>query len=212
MLRPNRPDRANRPDQPNRTNRTNRTGPLHRPIIAASVAAAAIVLGACGSSYQASSSTSAVAAAGGASTTTASGRGADYGTAPSTSAGPATTVGASTGAAAATVAIGTTSTLVDGNGFTLYLFTKDAGTTSACSGGCAKAWPPLTVTGSAVAGAGLDASKLGTTTRADGTTQVTYNGHPLYRFATDTAPGQANGQGSGGVWFVVSPAGDKVVA
>jgi predicted lipoprotein with Yx(FWY)xxD motif len=93
---------------------------------------------------------------------------------------------------------------------TLYLLATDPSGTSTCSGGCANNWPPLTVTGGAAAGAGVDSSLLGTTTRADGSTQVTYNGHPLYYFRGDSAPGDQNGQGSGGVWFVVSAAGEAV--
>jgi predicted lipoprotein with Yx(FWY)xxD motif len=99
---------------------------------------------------------------------------------------------------------------VDANGMTLYLFTKDSAGTSNCSGGCASNWPPLTVTGQPVAGTGVNASLLGTTARADGSTQVTYNGHPLYYYKADHAPGDENGQGVGGVWYVVSASGDAV--
>ncbi|HZT14474.1 MAG TPA: hypothetical protein VFA19_00875 [Gaiellaceae bacterium] len=115
--------------------------------------------------------------------------------------------------AAATVAVGSTSlgsVLVDATGRTLYLFTPDSGGTSTCYGQCATTWPPLTVTGTPVAGTGVDASLLGTTTRTDGSVQVTYAGHPLYSFAKDSAPGQTNGEGFGGVWFAVSPSGAKV--
>ncbi len=111
---------------------------------------------------------------------------------------------------AATLAVGPGSFLVDGNGMTLYLFTKDSAGTSNCSGGCASNWPPLTVTGQPVAGAGVNASLLGTTARADGSVQVTYNGHPLYYYKADHAPGDENGQGAGGVWYVVSATGDAV--
>ena len=103
--------------------------------------------------------------------------------------------------------------LVDGAGRTLYLFEADTGTASTCAGACASAWPPLTSTGSPIAGAGVSASKLGTTKRSDGTTGVTYNGHPLYRFAGDTAPGQTTGQGSDGFgaeWYVLSGAGNAI--
>ncbi len=102
--------------------------------------------------------------------------------------------------------------LVDDKGMTLYLFTKDTPNTSNCYDKCAKSWPPLLTSGKAVSGDGVDASKLGTTTRKDGTTQVTYNGWPLYYFAKDKAAGDVNGQDVGGVWFVISPAGDKVEA
>ena len=78
--------------------------------------------------------------------------------------------------------------LVDSTGRTLYLFKADVRTSSACSGACATAWPPLLADGKPTAGTGLTASKLGTTTRSDGTRQVTYNGHPLYLFIKDQSP------------------------
>ena len=100
--------------------------------------------------------------------------------------------------------------LVDGKGMTLYLFTKDTPNTTVCYDKCATAWPPLLTTGSPVAGEGVDASLLGTTDRTDGTVQVTYNGWPLYYYEKDKAPGDVVGQDVGGVWYVVSAAGDKV--
>lgn len=102
--------------------------------------------------------------------------------------------------------------LVDGEGRTLYLFTNDTQNsgTSACSGDCLAKWPPLLSQGAPVAGTGVDATLLGTITRDDGTLQVTYNGWPLYYFADDTAPGDANGQGVGDVWFLVSPIGEAI--
>lgn len=103
--------------------------------------------------------------------------------------------------------------LVDGNGRTLYLFEADKGTHSACNGACASAWPPLTSKGSPSAGTGVTAAKLGTAKRDDGTVGVTYNGHPLYTFAGDKAPGQATGQGSDGFgaeWYVLSAAGRAI--
>lgn len=100
--------------------------------------------------------------------------------------------------------------LVDAQGRTLYLFLADTPTSSACSGGCAKNWPPLLTTGAPQAGEGVDAAKLGTLMRSDGTIQVTYNGHPLYYFAGDTQTGDTNGQGVGGKWYVVSPAGEPI--
>jgi predicted lipoprotein with Yx(FWY)xxD motif len=102
--------------------------------------------------------------------------------------------------------------LVDSQGRTLYLFTHDSGTTSMCTGACATAWPSLVANGTPTAAAGATASLLGTTRRADGTTQVTYNAHPLYRFVKDVQPGQTNGQGVvafGGSWFAVTAAGNK---
>ena len=135
-------------------------------------------------------------------------------TAPATSA-PATQPAAVvpvTGAANVTVSQNDTlgSFLVDDKGMTLYLFTKDTPNTSNCYDKCATAWPPLLTTGNPVAGSGADASMLGTTTRTDGTTQVTYNGWPLYYYEKDKAPGDVVGQDVGNVWFVVSPAGEQV--
>jgi predicted lipoprotein with Yx(FWY)xxD motif len=103
--------------------------------------------------------------------------------------------------------------LVDAQGRTLYLFEADKGTKSACDGACASVWPPLTAKGKPTAGAGLTASMLGTTKRADGTTEVTYNGHPLYTYVGDSAPGQTSGQNLddyGAEWYVLSSRGDKV--
>jgi predicted lipoprotein with Yx(FWY)xxD motif len=103
--------------------------------------------------------------------------------------------------------------LVDGRGRTLYLFEADKGAMSNCAGACAEAWPPLAITGKPTVGAGVDAAKLGTTKRADGSTEITYNGHPLYTYAGDTAPGETSGQGIDGFgaeWYVLSAAGVKV--
>ena len=85
--------------------------------------------------------------------------------------------------------------LVDAKGRTLYLFEADKVLMSACSGACASVWPPLMSTGEPTAGPGVAASKLGTTERSGGATEVTYNGHPLYTYAGDSAPGQTSGQG-----------------
>ena len=103
--------------------------------------------------------------------------------------------------------------LDDSKANTLYLFKKDSGTKSACSGACATEWPPLRASGKPTAGSGASASMLGTTPRSDGKAQVTYNGHPLYTFAGDQKPGDTSGQGVnafGGLWYVVSPAGNQV--
>jgi predicted lipoprotein with Yx(FWY)xxD motif len=103
--------------------------------------------------------------------------------------------------------------LVGSNGRALYLFEADKNGTSACAGACAAAWPPVTVTGSPQAGSGVSQSLLGTITRADGTMQVTYDGHPLYYFTADTAGGTAHGQGVkafGAEWYVISAAGSKI--
>jgi len=103
--------------------------------------------------------------------------------------------------------------LVDSQGRSLYLFQRDSGTTSDCTGACAAAWPPLRDTGKPVVGGGLSESKIGTTPRSDGKPQVTYNGHPLYLYSGDPKPGDTNGQGLnafGGGWFALSGAGTMV--
>jgi predicted lipoprotein with Yx(FWY)xxD motif len=104
--------------------------------------------------------------------------------------------------------------LVDGSGRTLYLFERDKPNQSSCSGGCAAAWPPAHSSGAPKAGSGARASMLGTIKRSDGSTQVTYNRHPLYYYSGDRASGQQNGQGLnafGALWYVVAPAGSAVV-
>jgi predicted lipoprotein with Yx(FWY)xxD motif len=102
--------------------------------------------------------------------------------------------------------------IVDSDGFTLYDFHKDKGTTSSCYGACAGVWPPL-MTGSAPkAAGGASASKLGTTKRKDGTTQVTFAGHPLYTYTADTKPGDAKGNDIttyGGQWYALEPNGEE---
>jgi predicted lipoprotein with Yx(FWY)xxD motif len=103
--------------------------------------------------------------------------------------------------------------LVDAQGHTLYLFRKDSGTKSSCFGACASAWPPLRATGKPTVGSGAKASMSGTTPRSDGKPQVTYDGHPLYRYTADQKPGDATGQGLdafGAAWLAVSPAGNQV--
>ena len=100
--------------------------------------------------------------------------------------------------------------LVDGDGMTLYLFTNDERNVSNCSGGCAGAWPPLITLGDPAAGEGVNEDRLSSITREDGSSQVTYNGWPLYYFSADEKPGDANGQDSRGIWFVVTPDGGPV--
>ena len=138
-----------------------------------------------------------------------------YGGAPA--AGSKTTANAGAGAAkGATVAlaklkVGTA--LVDAQGRTLYLFEADKGSTSTCNGACASLWPPATTSGKPTAGPGVDAAKLGTTKRSDGTLEVTYNGHPLYRYAPDTKAGDVTGQGLnqfGAPWYVLAANGNKI--
>ncbi|HEX9099691.1 MAG TPA: hypothetical protein VF956_09425 [Candidatus Dormibacteraeota bacterium] len=130
------------------------------------------------------------------------------------SASPSTSPAASPAATGATIAVATNSKLgqilVDGKGMTLYLFVADTGTSSTCYTSCAQIWPPVLTSGPPQAGAGATASLLGTTTRTDGTTEVTYAGHPLYYFVQDKQPGDATGQGVngfGGLWWVLTPSG-----
>jgi predicted lipoprotein with Yx(FWY)xxD motif len=102
--------------------------------------------------------------------------------------------------------------IVDAKGFTLYDFHKDKGGKSACYGGCAKVWPPLTTTGEPEAGEGAMTSKLGTIKRKDGTLQVTYAGHPLYTYTADRKPGDANGNdfsSFGAEWYALQPSGEE---
>jgi predicted lipoprotein with Yx(FWY)xxD motif len=130
-----------------------------------------------------------------------------------TTAPEATGTGTGTGTADATLATASSSfgtILVDGDGLTLYVFDNDSGGESSCYDACADTWPP--VTGTATAGDGVDASLIGTTERTDGTTQVTYNGRPLYLYAADNVAGDVNGQGVGEVWWVVGPDGEAITA
>lgn len=103
--------------------------------------------------------------------------------------------------------------LANTRGRTLYLFKKDSATTSACTGMCARFWPPVRAADAVAAGKGLTAGKLGRSRRADGPAQITYNGHPLYTYTGDHKPGDTNGQGLtafGGGWFALTAAGDQV--
>jgi predicted lipoprotein with Yx(FWY)xxD motif len=103
--------------------------------------------------------------------------------------------------------------LVDSGGRTLYLFKGDSGTSSACSGACAVAWPPLRTGATPAVAGGANAALIGMIPRSDGARQVTYNGHPLYTFVMDHKPGDVNGQGVtafGAAWFAVSPAGNQI--
>ena len=105
--------------------------------------------------------------------------------------------------------------VVNSRGRTLYLFSRDSGTKSECTGACAVNWPPLRVTGKPTIGSGAKASLIATTTRSDGARQVTYNGHPLYLFKGDGKAGDTKGEALnafGGNWYALSPAGNEVQA
>lgn len=157
-----------------------------RAAVLGAMSGAALLLAACGSS----SST--------ATTTTGAGSSTTGTTASATAVVDATTVG-SHGVV-----------LVSKTGATLYRYTPDGTGTPSCTGACAGVWPPLTVpAGSATptAGSGVSVADLGTVARSDGTLQVTYKHMPLYTYTGDTAPGQANGQGVAGIWFVITASG-----
>jgi predicted lipoprotein with Yx(FWY)xxD motif len=103
--------------------------------------------------------------------------------------------------------------LAGANGMSLYVLTRDSAGTSTCTDECAQSWPPASVGPgqTPTAGPGVNAT-LGTLTRGDGSIQVTANGRPLYSFAGDSAAGDINGQGQGGVWFLAAPDGTPLGA
>ncbi len=130
------------------------------------------------------------------------------------SSAPASGGASASGATVITTASSSAGTfLTNGSGRAVYLWAKDTGGMSACTGACAGAWPPVTATATVTASGGAKASDLGTITRSDGTKQVTYDGHPLYYFVGDSGPGTASGQGSdnfGAKWWLVAPTGSDV--
>jgi predicted lipoprotein with Yx(FWY)xxD motif len=153
---------------------------MNKTLLAPAGLAATLLIAACGSSTSSGSNTS--------------------------SAAPASSAAASS-SALKTTTIGGATVLTNGKGFTLYWFAPDTSTKSNCNGSCATYWPP--VKGPATAGAGVT-GKLATSTLSDGSVQATYNGHPLYTYVGDKAPGQAKGNGlnlSGGVWHEVTVSG-----
>jgi len=159
-----------------------------RWLASAGLAAAALMIAACGSSSTTSSPAAAPAAT-------------------SASSAPA-----ASGTAVKTTTIGGVTVLTNAQGFTLYWFAPDTSTTSKCNGTCATFWPP--VKGPVTAGTGVT-GKLGTITRADGSTQATYDGHPLYTYKGDTAAGQDKGNNlniEGGLWHDVTASGGAAPA
>ena len=160
---------------------------------AAGLAVLALAVSACASSGSSSASGS----------TPAAGASSPASSAPASSSG-GTTLTART--------IGNQQVLTNSQGLTLYWFAPDTPTTSKCTGSCATYWPP--VKGPATAGSGVTGT-LGTITRSDGTTQATYDGHPLYTYVADTAPGQNKGNGlniSGGLWYEMTVSGSTPAA
>jgi predicted lipoprotein with Yx(FWY)xxD motif len=134
---------------------------------------------------------------------------------PSSSSGAGSSSSAGTtssSSALKTAKIGAATVLTNAKGFTVYWFAPDTSTKSNCNGSCARYWPP--VKGPVTAGPGVT-GKLGTITRSNGTKQATYNGHPLYTYVGDTAPGQDKGNGlnlSGGLWYAVKVSGSAAPA
>jgi predicted lipoprotein with Yx(FWY)xxD motif len=165
-----------------------------------------LLAAACGSSSTSSNS----AAAGATSTSTPA-------AAASTPAAAASTPAAGSGKAMV-ISTGSSSAgkfLTNASGRALYLWMKDPKNQSMCTGGCAGAWPPVTTTGTVTGAGGVLSSDLGTITRAGGTKQVTYDGHPLYYFSGDTSADQVNGQGStgfGAYWWLIAPSGSAITS
>ena len=138
---------------------------------------------------------------------------------PTTSSSSSTTSATTSSPASGAVKIGTEQskygTILEANNKTLYALSSDTATTSSCSSTCAKVWPPLTVTAVPSFGPGVSQARFSHLSRSDGSQQLSYGGHPLYWFVHDTAPGQTSGEGIhafGGVWDVVSVAGQPVTA
>ena len=177
-----------------------------RPVVGATVVAGVLLMAAgCGGSSNSST------------TATTTGPTVSLGTVPVTAA-PTTVSSATTAPSSggATLSVATNAKvgqliLVDANGKTVYLYVPDGNSTTSKVGASIKAnWPPVLVKGTPVAGTGVDASKLAAQTQPDGTQQLSYAGHLLYNFSGDSAPGTANGQGLGSIWYVLSPAGTQI--
>ncbi|MDQ6777570.1 MAG: hypothetical protein M3071_15450 [Actinomycetota bacterium] len=174
-----------------------------RPVLLSLVSLAAVAVGVAGCG----GSSGTTASSPGSGATSSSGAAGAYGAAPAAT---------NTPSGPAAVDVGKSNLgkfLVDSKGRTLYLFVADTGSSSSCSGACAGAWPPLTTTAKPVAGSGVKAALLGTTKRSDGSTEVTYAGHPLYYYAGDSGAGQTTGQALsqfGAPWYVVAPSGTAI--
>jgi predicted lipoprotein with Yx(FWY)xxD motif/cytochrome c5 len=102
--------------------------------------------------------------------------------------------------------------LVDGEGYSLYVFTRDEDGRSTCVDQCADSWPPILIDGQVGFGEAVDLGLLGTTERDGEAAQLTFAGQPLYRFAEDEEPGDVNGHGVDEAWFLVRPGGEAVKA
>ena len=177
--------------------RTRRPGAVRLVAAIGVSAGAAALLAAC------SSAASSTSAAGGASST------------PAAAASAAAAGGSAAGMVITTNTSSAGSFLTNASGRSIYLWVKDGKDSSACSGGCASAWPPVTATGALTAAGSVNKADLSTFTRSDGTKQVAYDGHPLYYFEGDSGSGQVTGQGSdsfGAKWWLVNPAGTAITA
>jgi len=149
------------------------------------------------------------------SSTAASSPAASSPAAPASGAAAGGSASASGGTVITTASSSAGTVLTTSSGRAIYLWAKDTGDMSQCSGACAGAWPPVTATGTVTAAGSAKPSDLGTITRSDGTKQVTYDGHPLYFFSGDSSAGTATGQGSdsfGAKWWLVTPSGSDVTA
>lgn len=179
-----------------------------RSVLAGAVVASCL-LAACGSSH-------AVNTLGTTSTTGAKGAAATTAKAAGSGASTTAKAGAQGAVGTAKVEVAKTSlgqVLVDAEGRTLYLYKKDTqGKASTCDGSCAVTWPPVEAKAKPAAGTGIDAAKLTTIKREDGSEQVAYDGWPLYRYDGDKDAGDTTGEGVNSVWYAVSPAGTPVAA
>jgi predicted lipoprotein with Yx(FWY)xxD motif len=171
---------------------------MRRLLTAAGLAAAVLAAAACASSSSSSTTTTAPSSSAPAAGTSSS--------------APASSSASSSGTTLMERTINGTQVLTNSAGLTLYWFAPDTSTTSKCNGSCATYWPP--VKGPATAGSGVTGT-LGTITRSDGTQQATYDGHPLYTYLGDKAPGQNKGNdinASGGLWYEMTVSGAKPAA
>jgi predicted lipoprotein with Yx(FWY)xxD motif len=166
-----------------------------------SAAGVAVLIAACGSSSSKPSTTSAAAPA--------------SSSAPASPAAPASSSAPASALTISTAKSANGTYLVGASGRALYLWVADTGGKSNCAGACASAWPPVTTSGKPNVAGGLNAAGFSTTTRSDGSKQVTYHGHPLYYFSGDQGAAMTNGQGSdafGAKWWLVSPAGSAITS
>jgi predicted lipoprotein with Yx(FWY)xxD motif len=162
----------------------------------------AVFVAACSGASTSAAPTNAPASAAAAAAASSGTSGGKYGSGDSGSGAAATG-----GIALVKVSLG--SVLTGPSGMTVYMFMPDTSTTSACTGNCAASWPPLTGDLPTL-GAGLNATDFASITRADGTKQIAFHGHPLYYFGGDKAAGDTNGQGLSTKWYVLGSDGNPI--